>query len=132
METENQILIKGEFLLDDVFNVRGRGIVATGEVKSGVLKNGMKAEFEGIKTTIQSIERFNYIILEAKSGEQAGLYLSNINAEMLKRHKDNVVLFVSNDSVNSNKTSFGDNELTKAQTDKSKGILSKILNIFRN
>jgi len=47
------------FVIEDVFCVAGKGVVATGIVKSGEISIGMWGNLEGKRIRISSIETFN-------------------------------------------------------------------------
>jgi len=79
------------FLLpvEDVFNIEGRGTVATGRVERGVLKKMEEVEIVGIKptvkTTVTDIEMFRKLLDEARAGENVGLLLRGIKKEDVER-----------------------------------------------
>jgi elongation factor Tu len=79
------------FLLpvEDVFNIEGRGTVATGRVERGVLKKMEEVEIVGItptaKTTVTDIEMFRKLLDEARAGENVGLLLRGIKKEDVQR-----------------------------------------------
>ena len=66
--------------IEDVFNIEGRGTVATGRVERGVLKKMEEVELDvGIrdtaKTTVTDIEMFRKLLDEARAGDNVGLLL---------------------------------------------------------
>jgi elongation factor Tu len=65
--------------VEDVFNIEGRGTVATGRVERGVLKKMEEVELVGIrptvKTTVTDIEMFRKLLDEARAGDNVGLLL---------------------------------------------------------
>jgi elongation factor Tu len=79
------------FLLpvEDVFNIEGRGTVATGRVERGVLKKMEEVEIVGItptaKTTVTDIEMFRKLLDEARAGENVGLLLRGTKKEDVQR-----------------------------------------------
>ena len=79
------------FLLpvEDVFNIEGRGTVATGRVERGVLKKMEEVEIVGItptaKTTVTDIEMFRKLLDEARAGENVGLLLRGVKKEDVQR-----------------------------------------------
>ena len=79
------------FLLpvEDVFNIEGRGTVATGRVERGVLKKMEEVELVGItptvKTTVTDIEMFRKLLDEARAGENVGVLLRGIKKEDVER-----------------------------------------------
>jgi elongation factor Tu len=79
------------FLLpvEDVFNIEGRGTVATGRVERGVLKKMEEVEIVGItptaKTVVTDIEMFRKLLDEARAGENVGLLLRGVKKEDVQR-----------------------------------------------
>ena len=63
--------------IEDVFNIEGRGTVATGRVERGVLKKMEEVEIVGIrptaKTTATDIEMFRKLLDEARAGDNVGV-----------------------------------------------------------
>src|SRR5690606_16606064 len=59
--------------IEDVFNIEGRGTVATGRVERGILKKMEEVEIVGIrptqKTTVTDIEMFRKLLDEARAGD---------------------------------------------------------------
>ena len=79
------------FLLpvEDVFNIEGRGTVATGRVERGILKKMDEVEIVGIrptaKTTATDIEMFRKLLDEARAGDNVGVLLRGIKKEDILR-----------------------------------------------
>src|SRR5438093_266541 len=63
--------------IEDVFNIEGRGTVATGRVERGVLKKMGEVELVGIrptaKTVATDIEMFRKLLDEARAGDNVGV-----------------------------------------------------------
>src|SRR3954447_15914079 len=60
--------------VDDIFFIKGRGLVATGRVEAGVLRTGDDLQINGTKTvTVAGIEAFRKILDEAKEGDNIGV-----------------------------------------------------------
>src|SRR5205814_321457 len=63
--------------VEDVFNIEGRGTVATGRVERGVLKKMEEVEIVGIrptaKTTATDIEMFRKLLDEARAGDHVAI-----------------------------------------------------------
>jgi elongation factor Tu len=63
--------------IEDVFNIEGRGTVATGRVERGVLKKMEEVEIVGIrptaKTTVTDIEMFRKLLDSAEAGDNVGV-----------------------------------------------------------
>ncbi len=79
------------FLLpvEDVFNIEGRGTVATGRVERGILKKMEEVEIVGIKdttkTTATDIEMFRKLLDEARAGDNVGILLRGVKKENIER-----------------------------------------------
>jgi len=75
--------------VEDVFNIEGRGTVATGRVERGVLKKMEEVEIVGlkdtIKTTVTDIEMFKKLLDTAEAGENVGVLLRGIKKEDVER-----------------------------------------------
>jgi elongation factor Tu len=75
--------------VEDVFNIEGRGTVATGRVERGILKKMEEVEIVGItptvKTTVTDIEMFRKLLDEARAGENVGVLLRGIKKEDVQR-----------------------------------------------
>jgi elongation factor Tu len=75
--------------VEDVFNIEGRGTVATGRVERGVLKKMEEVEIVGIrptaKTTVTDIEMFRKLLDEARAGDNVGVLLRGVKKEDVER-----------------------------------------------
>ncbi|MCS7064374.1 MAG: elongation factor Tu [Methylacidiphilales bacterium] len=75
--------------IEDVFNIEGRGTVATGRVERGVLKKMEEVEIVGLRptqrTTVTDIEMFRKILDTAEAGDNVGLLLRGIKKEDIER-----------------------------------------------
>ncbi|XP_050712566.1 elongation factor Tu 1-like [Eriocheir sinensis] len=75
--------------LDNYFSVPGRGSVATGTLKRGVLRRGAEAELLGfdrrIKTVASDIQVFKKKVESAQAGENVGVLLRGVRQEVLAR-----------------------------------------------
>src|ERR1700744_6021041 len=75
--------------VEDVFNIEGRGTVATGRVERGVLKKMDEVEIVGLKpttkTTVTDIEMFKKLLDTAEAGENVGVLLRGIKKEDVER-----------------------------------------------
>ena len=75
--------------VEDVFNIEGRGTVATGRVERGILKKMEEVEIVGIKPTAKTvctdIEMFRKLLDEARAGENVGLLLRGTKKEDVQR-----------------------------------------------
>jgi elongation factor Tu len=75
--------------VEDVFNIEGRGTVATGRVERGVLKKMEEVELVGLrdtaKTTVTDIEMFRKLLDEARAGDNVGLLLRGTKKDDVER-----------------------------------------------
>ena len=75
--------------VEDVFNIEGRGTVATGRVERGILKKMEEVEIVGIKptakTTCTDIEMFRKLLDEARAGDNVGVLLRGVKKEDIMR-----------------------------------------------
>src|SRR6188768_170552 len=75
--------------VEDVFNIEGRGTVATGRVERGILKKMEEVELVGIrptvKTTVTDIEMFRKLLDEARAGDNVGILLRGTKKEDVER-----------------------------------------------
>src|SRR5450755_1150349 len=75
--------------VEDVFNIEGRGTVATGRVERGILKKMEEVEIVGIKptakTTATDIEMFRKLLDEARAGDNVGVLLRGVKKEDVMR-----------------------------------------------
>ena len=75
--------------VEDVFNIEGRGTVATGRVERGVLKKMEEVEIVGIKpttkTTVTDIEMFRKLLDSAEAGDNVGVLLRGVKKEDIER-----------------------------------------------
>jgi translation elongation factor EF-Tu-like GTPase len=77
------------FMIEDVFNIKGRGIVVTGRIESGDLRIGERVRIsDGIntyETTIKGIESFRQKRASATVGDNVGLLLADLSKEEVKQ-----------------------------------------------
>ncbi len=75
--------------VEDVFNIEGRGTVATGRVERGVLKKMEEVEIVGLKptqkTVVTDIEMFKKLLDTAEAGENVGVLLRGLKKEDVER-----------------------------------------------
>ncbi|HEY8966126.1 MAG TPA: elongation factor Tu, partial [Candidatus Methylacidiphilales bacterium] len=75
--------------VEDVFNIEGRGTVATGRVERGILKKMEEVEIVGLKptakTTVTDIEMFRKLLDTAEAGDNVGLLLRGVKKEDIER-----------------------------------------------
>src|ERR1700756_1679234 len=75
--------------IEDVFNIEGRGTVATGRVERGILKKMEDVELVGIrptaKTVATDIEMFRKLLDEARAGDNVGILLRGTKKEDVER-----------------------------------------------
>eukprot|EP00916_Digyalum_oweni_P004315 GHVL01007654.1.p1 GENE.GHVL01007654.1~~GHVL01007654.1.p1 ORF type:complete len:416 (-),score=81.33 GHVL01007654.1:1285-2532(-) len=80
------------FLLavDGIYNISGKGVVATGKIEQGKIKVGDKIEVVGksskpVKAVIQGVEMFHKTLTDATAGDQVGLNLKGPKREDVTR-----------------------------------------------
>lgn len=75
--------------IEDVFTISGRGTVATGCIKRGILKKNEEVEIVGLrktqKTICTGIEMFRKELDEGRAGENVGVLLRGIKREDIER-----------------------------------------------
>jgi elongation factor Tu len=75
--------------VEDVFNIEGRGTVATGRAERGILKKMEEVEIVGLKdtmkTTATDIEMFRKLLDEARAGDNVGILLRGVKKEDVMR-----------------------------------------------
>ncbi|MEI6713841.1 MAG: elongation factor Tu [Verrucomicrobiota bacterium] len=75
--------------VEDVFNIEGRGTVATGRVERGILKKMEEVELIGlrdtVKTTVTDIEMFRKLLDEARAGDNVGVLLRGVKKDDVER-----------------------------------------------
>ncbi|PTY02627.1 elongation factor Tu [Verrucomicrobia bacterium LW23] len=75
--------------VEDVFNIEGRGTVATGRVERGVLKKMEEVEIVGlkptVKTTVTDIEMFRKLLDFAEAGDNVGVLMRGVKKDDLER-----------------------------------------------
>ncbi len=75
--------------VEDVFNIEGRGTVATGRAERGILKKMEEVEIVGLrdtqKTTATDIAMFRKLLDDARAGDNVGILLRGIKKEDIQR-----------------------------------------------
>ena len=75
--------------VEDVFNIEGRGTVATGRVERGILKKMEEIEIVDIrptvKTTVTDIEMFRKLLDSAEAGDNVGVLLRGTKKDDIER-----------------------------------------------
>jgi elongation factor Tu len=75
--------------VEDVFNIEGRGTVATGRVERGILKKMEEVEIVGLrptaKTTVTDIEMFRKLLETAEAGDNVGVLMRGVKKEDIER-----------------------------------------------
>ena len=79
------IMNYGELLVEEVFTIKGRGIVAYGRVKEGTFRTGdditiLKQGGSKVKSTVKDLIIFGTLPYAAK-GDIIGLLLDNVSIE---------------------------------------------------
>ena len=72
--------------VSDVFVIKRRGVVATGQVESGTLRVGDTVHINGATTaTVEAIEMFRKQLDEANVGENIGVLFKGIDKSEIDR-----------------------------------------------
>lgn len=83
----------GVFFVQDVFDIKGVGIIVVGQVQSGAISPGNRAQVSGKTAQIATIEAHHQRKESARAGENVGLNLKGINKNDVK--KGDVLNFVA-------------------------------------
>jgi elongation factor Tu len=79
----------GEMTIDDVFSIKGRGIVVTGRVKGQIRLNQNvvieKTDGSSLQSVITGIEAFHKTLDLAMDGDNCGLLLRGIERNQVER-----------------------------------------------
>ena len=75
------------FKIEDVFIIRGRGTVVTGQVISGTLSlnDFVRIQENGLQTQVTGIEAFRKQLDVAMAGEKVGVLLSGVSRDDVAR-----------------------------------------------
>ena len=75
--------------IQDVFAIRGRGTVVTGQVESGTLQVGdavkIETQVDTIETVVTGIEMFRRSIKQAGAGDTVGVFLRDVTRDDVQR-----------------------------------------------
>jgi translation elongation factor EF-Tu-like GTPase len=72
--------------VDDVFSIRGRGTVVTGEVELGSVRVGDEVRIDGGGAVrLDGIEAFRKVLNEAQAGDNVGLLFSTLSRDDIRR-----------------------------------------------
>jgi len=76
--------------VEDVFSIKGRGIVGTGRVERGIVRVGEEVEVVGLvketrKTVVTGVEMFNKTLDEGRAGDNIGVLLRGVEKKELER-----------------------------------------------
>jgi elongation factor Tu len=72
--------------VDDVFSIRGRGTVVTGEVELGSVRVGDEIRIDGGGAVrVDGIESFRKLLDEAQAGQNVGLLFSSLSRDDVSR-----------------------------------------------
>lgn len=72
--------------VDDIFVIRGRGLVATGQVAEGAVSVGDELQVNGSATVrVKGIEMFRKVVDQAKAGDNVGLLFGDLDRSDVKR-----------------------------------------------
>lgn len=76
-------------IIEDVFSISGRGVVAVGRVDRGTVRTGDVVEISGegrptVEATVNGVEKFSKLADHAEVGDQVGLLLRGVQLEDLQ------------------------------------------------
>lgn len=75
--------------VEDVFFIRGRGTVVTGQIESGTLHVGdeiyLRSTSSSRKVTVNGIEIFRKILDQAKAGDNVGVLLRDLTKQEIQK-----------------------------------------------
>jgi translation elongation factor EF-Tu-like GTPase len=79
-----------EMTVEDVFNIKGRGMVITGKIGTGSVKNGdvltlHRKNGNSRQVTVKGIEMFRKLTNFAKAGDSVGLLLEELERTEVER-----------------------------------------------
>ena len=79
----------GVMTIDDIFTIKGRGVVAVGRIESGTFRVGQPVTVDTvngqISTAITGLEAFHKTMDFASAGENVGILLQGVDKDMLDR-----------------------------------------------
>jgi len=84
-------LIDRPFLMpiEDIFGIKGRGTVVTGQIERGQVKTGDTIEIVGLRdtrsTTVTGVEMFQSVLDVGRPGDNVGCLLSGIGSDEIER-----------------------------------------------
>ncbi len=75
--------------VQEVFPIKGRGTVVTGQIESGTLTLGDIIQIQGKSSNktsvVAGIEIFHKVITQARAGDNVGVLLKNINKQDIQQ-----------------------------------------------
>lgn len=72
--------------VQDVFFIRGRGLVATGKVEEGPLRVGDEVTIDGRETVrVDGIEAFRKVLEEANAGDNVGVLFGKLERDHIAK-----------------------------------------------
>jgi elongation factor Tu len=75
--------------VQDVFTIKGRGTVVTGQIESGTVTVGDEIQIQRQgsmkKTTVTGVEMFRKVVTRAQVGENVGVLLKDISKQDIQR-----------------------------------------------
>jgi elongation factor Tu len=74
-----------ELTVEDVFQIKNRGVVATGRVASGAISVGDTVVADGTPLVIKGVEKFRKVTDSATAGENVGLLFESSASAVLTR-----------------------------------------------
>ena len=75
--------------VQDVFSIKGRGTIVTGQIESGTLTVGDEIRIQGMSssksTVVTGVEMFRKVVTQAQAGDNVGVLLKDISKEDVQR-----------------------------------------------
>ncbi len=87
------LVMEAVVCIQDVYNIKGTGLVPVGHVRLGMLRVGMKLNINGRIMTVKWIEMHHKKFQEAKAGDNIGFLLDNADGSLLSQFKNKNVTF---------------------------------------
>ena len=83
--------MQGIFVPQNIFKIKGRGLIISGFLKSGVLKTGMVVEINKQKIPLLGVEAFNKKVEEVREMDVAAKTLGIVLPETAEKNIENYI-----------------------------------------
>ncbi len=75
--------------VQDVFSIKGRGTVVTGQIESGILAVGDEIRIQGKHSSktavVTGVEMFRKVVKQAQAGDNVGVLLRDVSKQDVER-----------------------------------------------